>query len=181
MGPFEITAQAISIFGMLCNVLSFQQKSQKRVIACQLAGAFLFTVSYLMLGAYVGALLNCVAIVRAIIYMNKEKFKAEKIIWLYGFTAVYLITYLLTFTVFGKEFDLKNAIVEFLPIIGMVATTVSFRLKDAAAVRRLGLVSVPSWLIYNIFNFSLGGIICEIFCCCSIVIGMIRLDFKKEK
>lgn len=181
MKPLEIIAQIISILGMLCNVLSFQQKSQKRVIACQLAGASLFTVSYLLLGAYVGALLNFVAIIRAVVYMYKEKFRSEKLVWLIGFTCVYLLSYLLTFTVFGKDFTPVNGIVEFLPIIGMFATTVSFRCKDAASVRRLGLISVPSWLIYNIFNFSIGGIICEIFCCCSIAIGMIRLDFKKKK
>ena len=168
MNTVEIIAQTVSIFGMACNVLSFQQKTQKRVIACQLAGASLFTVSYLLLGAYVGALLNFVAIIRAIVYMYKEKFRSEKLSWLIGFTAVYLLSYLLTFTVFGKDFTLLNA--------------VSFRLKDAASVRKLGLTySVPSWLIYNIFNFSIGGIICEIFCGCSILIGMIRLDRKKKE
>lgn len=182
MNTVEIIAQTVSVLGMACNVLSFQQKTQKRVITCQLAGASLFTVSYLLLGAYVGALLNFVAIIRAIVYMHKEKFRSEHISWLIGFTTVYLLSYLLTFTVFDKDFTLLNAVIEFLPIIGMFATTVSFRLKDAASVRKLGLIySVPSWLIYNIFNFSIGGIICEIFCGCSILIGMIRLDRKKKE
>lgn len=180
MEPIEIIAQVLSIVGMLCNVLSFQQKAQKRVIAFQLVGATMFTASYLLLGAYVGALLNFVAIIRAVVYMHKDKFRSEHIAWLVGFTAVYLLSYVLTFTAFGKDFNLLNGIVEFLPIIGMVATTVSFRCKDAASVRKLGLISVPSWFTYNIFNFSIGGLICEVFCCCSIVIGMIRLDRKKK-
>lgn len=181
MGPIQILAQVLSIIGMLCNVLSFQQKIQKHVIAFQLVGATMFTASYLLLGAYVGALLNCIAIIRAVVYMNKQKFKAEKAAWLVAFTASYFLCYALTFTVFNKEFNLLNGIVEFLPIIGMVATTVSFKLKDAAAVRKLGLISVPSWFTYNIFNFSIGGLICEIFCCCSILIGMYRHDRKKSQ
>ena len=181
METLDIVAQALSIVGMACNVLSFQQKTQKRVIACQLVGAAMFTASYLLLGAYVGALLNFVAIIRAIVYMNKEKFRSEHISWLIGFTCVYLLSYVLTFTIFGKELTPLNAVVEFLPIIGMFATTVSFRLKDAASVRKLGLISVPSWFTYNIFNFSIGGLICEIFCCCSILIGMFRLDRKRTK
>lgn len=32
----------------------------------------------------------------------------------------------------------------------MTATTVSFRLSDAKAIRWFGLISSPSWLIYNI-------------------------------
>ena len=35
-------------------------------------------------------------------------------------------------------------------------------------------VSSPSWIIHNIFNFSLGGILCEVFMMLSVVISFIR-------
>ncbi len=180
MDWYLIIAQAIGVFGMLFNILSFQHKKQKTVITFQLFGACLFSIHFFMLGAYAGAMLNMVAIFRAIVFINKEKFKSDSIMWQYSFGVVYITSYILTFTVFNKEFNLLNGIVEFLPIIGMVATTVSFRYTEAKYVRRLGLVSVPSWLSYNIVNFSLGGIICEVFCFCSILIGMLRFDIKKK-
>ena len=100
--------------------------------------------------------------------------------WLLGFVAVYLTSYLLTFTVFGKEPTAINLIVEFLPVVGMTATTASFRLTDAGAIRRFGLISSPTWLIYNIANFSIGAICCEVLSLGSILIGIFRHDRKKE-
>ena len=35
-------------------------------------------------------------------------------------------------------------------------------------------ISSPSWIIHNIFNFSLGGILCEVFMMASVVISFIR-------
>lgn len=181
MTPIEIAAQIISIVGMAMNVLSFQQKNKKTVITFQFFGGALFAVSFFMLGAVVGAIMNIIAVVRAVIYMNKERFHTERIEWVYAFTALFFISYVLTFTVIGKEPSLKNLIVEMLPIIGMIATTVSFRLEGAKEIRRLGLISAPAWLTYNIFCFSLGGILCESFGIISIFVGMIRFDFKKTK
>ena len=60
------------------------------------------------------------------------------------------------------------------------ATTLSFRLTDAKAIRRYGLISSPSWLIYNICCFSLGAIVCEVLSLFSIGIGMFRLDRQKD-
>ena len=91
-----------------------------------------------------------------------------------------ILSYILTFTAFGKEPTGFNLIVEFLPVIGMTATTISFRLSDAKAIRKYGLISSPSWLIYNIANFAIGAICCEVLSLISIVIGMIRLDRKQD-
>ena len=137
------------------------------------------TVSGSTGGAVVGGILNAVGIVRALVFLNREKLKATHPAWLAGFTTVYLLSYILTFTVFGKEPTLFNLVVEFLPVIGMTATTISFRLSDAKAIRRFGLISSPSWLVYNIVTFSVGAIICEVLSLGSIFIGMFRHDRKK--
>jgi hypothetical protein len=125
-------------------------------------------------------LLNAVAVIRAIVFLNKEKLKADHPAWLAGFVAVYLICYGLTFTVFGTEATVRNLVLEFLPVLGMTATTISFRLTDAKSIRRYGLISSPSWLIYNVANFAIGAIICEVLSLGSIFIGMLRLDRKKK-
>lgn len=179
MNTTAILAQVVGLFAMAFNIFSYQQRTQKRAIAFQLGGSVLFAVNYLMLGALVGGILNAIGIVRALVFLNKEKLHATRPPWLIGFTCMYLLSYLLTFTVFGKEPTLFNLIVEFLPVVGMTATTISFRLSDAKAIRRFGLVSSPSWLVYNIVSFSVGAIICEVLSLCSIFIGMLRLDRNK--
>ena len=180
MTPIEIAAQAISILGMTMNVLSYQQKNKRMVIAFQFFGGAFFAISFFMLGAIVGSIMNIIAVIRAIVYMNKEKLHTDRIEWVYAFTVLFFVSYALTFTVIGKEPSVKNLVLEMLPIIGMIATTVSFRLEGAREVRRLGLISAPAWLIYNIFCFSLGGILCEMFGMVSIFIGMARFDLKKR-
>jgi hypothetical protein len=175
----ELTAQLVGIAAMGFNILSYQQKTRSRAIAFQLGGALLFSVNFFLLGAIVGSILNIVAAVRAIVFLNKEKLRADHPLWLAGFVAVYLLSYILTFTLFGKDATAGNLLVEFLPVIGMTATTISFRLQDAKAIRRYGLISSPSWLVYNIANFSIGAIACEVLSLFSIIIGIVRYDRKE--
>lgn len=172
----ELVAQIIGIFAMIFNIWSYQQKSQKYIIALQLVGSALFTVHFFMLNAYMGALLNAVGIVRAIVFLHKDKLKSDHILWLLFFILVYVLSYIFTFTVLGKELTALNALVEVLPVIGMTATTFAFRSKTAKTTRLLGLVSSPSWLIYNVVSLSIGAICCEVFSLISIIIGFFRFD-----
>lgn len=181
MKPIEMIAQAIGILAMLFNILSYQSKQQKQIIALQLCGGLLFSVNYLLLGATVGGILNILAVVRAIIFLYKEKLKADRLPWLFAFISLYIAVYVLNFTVFGKEPTPFNLVVELLPVIGMTALNIGFRLKNASDVRRCGLISSPAWLIYNIISGSWGAIACEILTLLSIVIGMFRYDHKGSK
>lgn len=181
MTKTEIIAQIIGIFAMIFNLLSYQQKTRNKAIIFQLFGTTLFTVNFLMLGAMVGGLLNLVGAIRAIIFINKEKLHADHIAWQIGFVIVYFTSYILTFTLFGKERTVFNFIIEFLPLIGMIATTISYRFTDAKAIRKFGLISSPAWLVYNIANLAVGAILCEILSLGSIIIGIIRLDRKRKQ
>ena len=181
MKPIEIIAQGIGILAMLFNILSYQGKSQKKVIALQLCGGALFAVNFLMLGAAVGGILNILATIRAVVFLFKEKLKADRLAWFVAFVSLYIAVYILNFTVFGKEPTLFNLIIEILPIVGMTALNIGFRLKSAADVRRCGMVSSPAWLIYNIAVGSWGAIICESLTLISIFIGMLRHDKTNQK
>ena len=58
MTTTQIIAQAIGILAMAFNIISYQGKQQKTVIALQLIGACLFSVNFLMLGATIGGILK---------------------------------------------------------------------------------------------------------------------------
>ncbi|MBR0446065.1 MAG: YgjV family protein [Oscillospiraceae bacterium] len=180
MEPIEIIAQAIGIVAMVFNILSYQGKKQKTVITLQLFGGLLFAVNFWMIGAKVGGILNVIAVIRALIFLFKDKLKANSVFWLIGFILSYIVVYILTFTTFGTELTPWTLIRELLPVIGMTALSVGFRLKDAANIRKYGLVSSPAWLIYNIAVGSWGAIICETLTLISIFVGMFRHDKKPE-
>ena len=181
MTKLDWIAQAVGIAGMFFNIFSYQQKTPKRVITFQFFGSILFALNYLLMGALVGMCMNIVGIMRAVVYSNREKFRADRLFWLILFVSMYVLSYILTFTVFGTEFTFRNAALELLPVIGMTATTISFRLQNAATIRKFGFISSPCWLTYNAVNFAIGGTICEIFSVCSIIIGTIRYDLPRKK
>lgn len=178
---YTLLAQAVGIVAMAFNILSYQQKTPTRVILFQLVGSSLFSVNFFMLGATVGGIMNLIAAGRAVVFANRRRFRAEHPAWLWLFIALYVLSYPLTFTLFGKPFTPTSAIVEVLPVVAMVASTVSFRLQDASAIRKFGLISSPSWLIYNIVNVAVGAILCEVLSLISIVVGILRYDVRKKE
>jgi hypothetical protein len=175
----ELIAQAIGLAAMAFNITSYQRKTRMGVIGFQLWGSVLFALNFYLLGATVGAMMNVLSAIRAIVFLNREKLRANHPAWLAGFVAAFLLSYALTFTAFGTEATFKNLLVEFLPVIGMTATTVSFRYTEAKTIRRFGLIASPSWLIYNLFAGSLGAIACEVLSLGSILLGIWRMDRKK--
>lgn len=181
MTKLQLIAQAIGIVAMAFNILSYQQKTPRRVITFQLFGSTLFAANYLLIGAPVGMCMNIIGILRALVYSNREKFRADRAAWLILFVSMFAGSYILSFTVFGMELTLRNGILELLPVIGMTATTISFRLQNAATIRKFGLISFPCWVTYNAVSGSIGGVICELFSICSIVIGLIRYDLKPRR
>ena len=176
----EIAAQIIGFAAMAMNALSYQAKKQRTIIIFQLFGSLLFAVHFIMLGAMIGGLLNIIGIIRAAVYSNKEKTGADNPLWIAGFVAAYVASYVLQFTVFGREPTAFNLIVEVLPVFAMTITTVSFWLKDAKKLRRLGLINSPLWLIYNAVSHSISGVCSEVFNLVSLIVAIVRLDIGKK-
>lgn len=181
MNLYTIVYQIIGIVAMLFMVMSFQMKTSRAIIYMQIFSSLLFCIHYILMGAAMGAFLNFVAMVRAYVYSHKEKCKADHIAWLIFFIIIYIGGYIATFTLLGKEPTVRNIVLEMLPVIGMVAGTVGFRMKEARSVRSLSLVNAPAWLIYNLFNGSIGGAVSDSLSIISLLVGKIRLDWKKTK
>lgn len=179
MEPIEIIAQVIGIIAMAFNILSYQPKNKNTILAMQLCGGVLFATNYLLLGAIVGGLINIISVIRAILFLFRDKLKTDRIGWFIPFFATYIGIYILNFTVLGVEPTLANFFIELLPVIGATALHIGFCLKNSADVRKCGLVSSPSWLIYNVVAGSWGATLCEIFTLGSIFIGMLRHDKKQ--
>ena len=176
----DVLIQGLSIIAMSLVVLSFQQKSQKLIIVFQLCGSLLFSVHFGLLGSLMGCLLNAINVVRAAIFSNKKRFNTDRWIYTVGLLTVYTLAYVLTFTLFGTEPTPKNFIVEGFPLVSSFFMTFAFRARTARGTRILGFFNSPGWLIYNIFNFSIGGILCEIFCMISVILGIVRYDILKK-
>lgn len=176
------TAQAIGLVATSATIFSFQQKTQKRIVTLQCIASSLWTIHFLMLGAYTGGLLNLIAATRDMLLIRSNKRS-----WTRGPLLVLLVclaslgVYALSFTVFALKPAPTSMIIELLPVLGMLAHSLAMREKEAKRVRMLALISAPLWLIYNFFNRSIGGVITETFSIISIIVGYLRLDRSKKQ
>lgn len=176
----EYIGQGIGLIAMAFNILSYQCKTAKGVIAMHIFGAGLFAVSFLMLGSYTGGMLNIIAAIQSLLFYYKEKTKADRPLWIGIFALVFIGTYFVTLFLLMDAPRPIDYLIEVLPVIGMMFVTLAFRKDEASKVRLLGLGSSSTWLVYNICQFAIGAIVCEVLSLGSIFIGMLRLDRKKK-
>ena len=166
----ETTGQIIGFIAMAIIVASYQQKSHKKILTFQMVSGLLFTVHYLLLGAYTGAVMNLLGAFRSLVYSNRDKKWASSIIWPTIFSIGFLISGILTW----------DNIYSVFPLIAMLMSSVVLWIEKPKINRIFSLPTSTGWLIYNIKNLSYPGIITEIFVLASIIIGIIRLDIKKK-
>ena len=176
MTMVNIIAQAFGIIGLIIIVYSFQCKKNKNFFLMQGTGSFMFFLNFLLIGAYAGALFNLTNLVRGLLFAKDSK-KLWKLIIIIG---LYTLCY-----IFSLQFTWGDGFMIFistLPYVTLVIMSVLMWLGNGKHIRifQLTLMS-PSWIIHNIFNFTLGGIICESFNMISVIVYFIRnrKDTKK--
>lgn len=168
----ETVSQVIGFGGAAMNCLSFQQSKRKRIIAVQIIAAVLFIIHYILLGAYSGAALNFISLLRSFVFINNDKKWAKSPVWLAVFIVISAIAGIVTWVDWYS----------FLPSTAMILTTVSYWLKNETKIRLVTFPSSPCWLIYNIITHSIAGIVTECVVMASLIIAIVRYDvLKKEK
>ena len=178
--------QIIGIAALTFEVIAYQQRSQHAILLCQFAAATLFTVHFFMIGAYVGGLLNFIAIFRAIVFANCGKKWADSAVWLYVFIGLFAIAGIATLDgdvnilTWNINFRSLSTYIGLLPIVAMTLTTIAYRMTNAAKVRLVSLPASPCWFTYNLYNHSWAGVCTELMLSASIITAMIRLDFRRD-
>ncbi len=169
MEPIEIFAQALSIIGMVINILSMQCRRTRSVFIMLLAGSTFFGISYLLLGSFAGAVMNVYSVIRSVTLLLDKRDK-------HPVPLVLMLTVLLLCGGVGLYFDGPIAL---LPLIGQAGSTVGMWLRNGGKLRALQLsVSSPAWLINNILVLSIGGILCETFVIVSVLISIRRYGWR---
>ncbi len=166
----NIVAQIIGFLGLACNGLSFQQKKRKGILSFQICAAALFVVHYIILGAYTGAVINFLGMLRSIVFINSDKKWAKHPAWLGVFIFVFAVASIVTWADWYS----------ILPATAMILTTVSYWLKNETKIRLVTFPSSPCWLIYNILTDSVAGIATEAVVMTSLIIAIVRYDILKN-
>ena len=168
---YDIITQAIGGLGMLAIFYSFQKNKNRQILGILIIGMSFFSIHFIMLGSYTGAALNILSVVRNGILLFRPRKWAQSKCWLYIFFAVYIAAGIITW----------ESMISLVPMAGMIFGTLAVFAKETKNIRRFSLVCSVGWLIYNIYNLSIPGIITEISVEISIIIAMFKYDFKKLK
>ncbi len=162
----NIISQFIGFIGTFLIILSYQINDRKKIIVVQgLAGIF-FTVHFIMLGAFTGAMMNLLTSIRAGVYYNRDRKWAQNRIWLIVFSALYLGAGIITY----------DSPLSLIIMFAMVLNTCVFWMTNTTMIRILIIPCSLSWLIYNLFSHSIAGFVTEAFASTSIIISIIRFD-----
>ena len=166
----NIIIQGIGGLGILASIIAFQCKKHNQILFFRALNEFIFAIQYILLGAYTGAAMDLIGVFRNIIFTKRaEKNKSTK---------PYIILFSIIFTVFGilTTQGFKSILV----ISAKVLSTIAYGNTNPTILRLIILVTSTCWLIYNIFVFSLAGILCEVFTLLSIITAIIRINILKK-
>lgn len=166
-------AQAFGIIGLIVIVSSFQFKDNKKFFALQGIGSLLFFLNFIMIGAVAGALFNLTNLIRGLL-LSKNRDKLWKLILI-----EILYTGCFVFSVFMIGENYFQLFLSSLPYVALVFMTICMWKGNGKHIRisQLAYMS-PAWIVHNIFNFSLGGLLCEIISMVSSLIALLR--YKKS-
>lgn len=166
----EILGQIIGILATVITALSYQMNTKKSLLLTQSLATALTCISYLFLGASAGFALNIVCLVRnGCFYYLKE-----------GQTPIYISTAILaTAMVVLGAFSWQGPI-SLLMIIALAVNTVFLSLGKPQILRYSILLTSSMILIYNIYVFTIGGMLNESIAIGSSLIGILRFRKGKE-
>ncbi len=155
--------QIVGIAAILVSSLIYLQPKRKLVILCKLITDFLWIAPPFLIFSYTAAATTSAAVFRELIFMQNKKWARSKI-WLYIFSAVFILSSVLTW---------KN-IYSIFPAVSSIFATIAFYSTDMKKIRIFGFISSVGMLAYGIHYFSVPTIINEIIVETSIVIMLIK-------
>ncbi|MBQ3054063.1 MAG: YgjV family protein [Clostridia bacterium] len=152
-----IIPQMLGIFGLFIIVISFQCKQNRNFFLMQGIGSLFFFLNFILIGAYGGAFFNLANLIRGLLF-SKD---AKKLWKLLVIEAIYIGC--LVFSIFLDN-SLKQMILTLFPFSALIIMSVFMWKGNPKNIRYFQIAYMsPSWIVYNCFNLSVGGIICETF------------------
>lgn len=171
-GIIYLISQIISIVATFFLLISYQQRTHKRIVGMQALAALLFGTQYLMIGQYPGMICNYIGMIRAVSYSFRTKSKfIDSPICPCVFAATFAISGIFTYT----------TPLSLLPTVAMmISSFVQWNIK-AQHLRALTLPTSIMWLIYNASCGAAVAVGTELLSEVSIFIGLFRFRKKKNK
>lgn len=167
-----ILPQLFHVIKVVLQMVAVQFKQKKHILIAFIFVNIFAGLGYILLGAYTGLLTCGIAVIQTIIQYIFDKKQKEVPKY---FSIIYLVS-----SIIGGFFTYKTFI-DILPLLSFVMYTLSILPKKESTVRKFTLLKLLLWIPYDAFNFAFASMIGRIITVISTIVGMIRLDIKKEK
>ena len=153
--------------------ISYLQKNRNKVLILNIIVDILHIAAMCLLKGYSGAAMGLVSLYRDIfllIYSRKKNSKNRNIF--------ILITSVILIIIFS--FVTYNGIFSMLSIVATLITTFAIWQKNVKYYKFFGIISSLLWILYNVFVFSVVGIVLESIIFIFSIIGYIK-EIKTKK
>lgn len=171
-GIAYLISQIISIIATFFLLISYQQRTHKRIVCMQAIAGLLFGTQYLIIGAYEGMICNYIGMVRGVIYSFRTKSKlVDSPVCPCVFALMFAVSGIFTYT----------SLFSLLPTVAMMISSFVLWNIKAQQLRALTLPTSVMWLIYNASCGSVVAVGTELLSEISIFIGLFRFREKKKK
>lgn len=167
-----ILAQIFGILVIISNILAMQMKNKEKIIFMFILSNFFSAVNFVLLNSYSGAIICVFAIIQTFVnkfFENREKNIPKVLIGIY--IIISILCGLLTY----------QAYIDILPIMCSILYTLSIIQKQEKEIRRLTLINIILWIIYDIVYKAYTASISDILMTISTLIGIYRFDYKNKK
>ena len=175
MTKAEIIGQALGIVGLIIIVLSYQIKSNRGFFLAQGSGSLFFFANFLLIGAFGGALFNLTNLVRGMLLSKNPEKRWKLVLIEIAYTGCFIFSIFL---------DPRPVAIFFaaLPFTALIAMTVFMVRAKPVPIRIFQIAWMsPSWIFHNVFNLSIGGLICEALNMVSSAVFLLRTKREKQK
>jgi len=171
-----IIPQIVGFIAVILFLLSYQQKTRKNIIICNVLSRLLYILQYILLGAISGAVLDILGALSSVIAERKDSRLIKK------YKGAAFVAVSLMIAAAGIFICVKSGNpLDLLPIAGVLLHTGAFWISNERTIRIVSLLGSPFWLVYNFASAAYGSAVGDLLSMASILIAMVKYrDFAKR-
>lgn len=163
-----------TIFGLcavVIYILSYQMKHRRGIILCNASSGILYIIQYLLLFAFEGAAMDLLGLLPSLLAAKKDHPLIQK-----RLKPLIIVTNILIVAV---GLLLYKNLFSLLALLGVLLEKGALWLTKERNIRIVSFLATPCWLTYNLAAGAYGSAIGNILAACSILLALIRYDFKR--
>ena len=164
MNLIYVIAQIIGFIAFAVSLIAYHRKDKKIILGNMIISNILNFIHYLLLGAFSGCVTKLLAIFRDFIILKEKHPKLSNIIYLILFIIVYVIATIFTY----------NSILSILPLLAAMIYIICIWNGNEFKIRTTAFFCYFLWLVYNIFELSISGIVSNVISILSTLIAIIN-------